>query len=160
MRDSAHAVGGLNVVVKAHPNEDLAALRAELAGWPEARLTQDYDVHRLFGAADVALMVTSMAGIEAMALGCPVVAVQTPGKSFEGQGMLPYVSADAVERVDAGDTEGLTRTLRRLLTDPAARAARAERGRAFAARYIHRVDGALGARLDALVVALAEEQRR
>jgi len=100
-------------------------------------------------------MVTSMAGIEAMALGCPVVAVQAPGKDFEGPGMPPYVSAGAVERVDAGDVEALARTLRRLLDDPAARAKLAERGRAFAASYVHPVDGALGERLEALVTELA-----
>lgn len=162
VRDATRALGAVNVVIKAHPNENLAILREKLAGsgWSDVRLEQDYDIHRLFGAADVALMVTSMAGIEAMALGCPVVAVQTPGKDFEGQGMPPYVSAGAVERVDAGDVEGLTGTLRRLLTDPAARSALAERGRAFAARYVHPVDGALAERLDALVVDLGRERAR
>ena len=65
-----------------------------------------------------------------------------------------------MERVDAGDVEGLTGTLRRLLTDPAARSALAERGRAFAARYVHPVDGALAERLDALVVDLGRERAR
>ena len=162
VRDATRALGPVNVVVKAHPNENLGILRRDLdaLAWPQIRLTQNYDIHRLFGAADVALMVTSMAGIEAMALGCPVVAVQTPQKDFEGQGMPPYVTAGAVERIDAGDVDGLTRTLRHLLTDPVARAALAERGRAFAARYVHPVDGALGERLDALVVALARGRPR
>jgi glycosyltransferase involved in cell wall biosynthesis len=161
VRDATRTLGGLNVVIKAHPNhENLEVLRNDLEslGWSEITLTREYDIQRLFGAADVALMVTSMAGIEAMALGCPVVAVQTPAKDFEGPGMPPYVSAGAVERVNAGDVEGLTRTLRRLLDDPDARAALAERGRAFAAGYVHPVDGALGERLDALVAALAKER--
>ena len=157
VRDATRALGGVNVVVKAHPNhENLEVLRNDLEslGWSEITLTREYDIQRLFGAADVALMVTSMAGIEAMALGCPVVAVQTPAKDFEGPGMPPYVSAGAVERVDAGDVEGLTRTLRRLLDDPGARTALAERGRAFAAGYVHPVDGAFGERLEALVTEL------
>ena len=160
VRDATRALGGVNVVIKPHPNhEDLDVLRKDLKslGWSDNKLVRrDYDIQRLFGAADVALMVTSMAGIEAMALGCPVVAVQAPGKNFEGPGMPPYVSAGAVERVDAGDVEGLTRTLRRLLDDPAARAKLAERGRAFAASYVHPVDGALGERLEALVTELAQ----
>jgi len=86
--------------------------------------------------------------------------VQTPGKDFEGPGMPPYVSAGAVERVDAGDVGGLTRTLRRLLDDPGARAALAERGRAFAASYVHPVDGALGERLESLVTELAKDGTR
>src|SRR5262245_5881084 len=159
VRDATRALGSVNVVIKPHPNhEDLAVLRKDLdtLGWSNITLARrEYDIQRLFGAADVALMVTSMAGIEAMALGCPVVAVQTAGKNFEGPGMPPYVSAGAVERVDAGDVEGLTRTVRRLLDDPAARAKLAERGRAFAASYVHPVDGALGERLEALVTELA-----
>jgi len=159
VRDATRALGGVNVVIKPHPNhEDLDVLRKDLdtLGWSDVTLVRrEYDIQRLFGAADVALMVTSMAGIEAMALGCPVVAVQAPGKDFEGPGMPPYVSAGAVERVDAGDVEALARTLRRLLDDPAARAKLAERGRAFAASYVHPVDGALGERLEALVTELA-----
>lgn len=141
--------GGPHVIVKAHPNEDLSLLRRQVSawGWPDAILTREYDIHRLFGAADAAIMVTSMAGIEAMAMGCPVVAVQTPGKDFEGGYMPPYVTERAVERVDTGDPTALAATLRRLLTDAEARAALVERGQAFAARYVHPVDGNLADRL-------------
>ena len=160
VRDATRALGGVNVVIKPHPNhEPLDVLQKDLdgLGWSDITLARpDDDIQRLFGAADVAIMVTSMAGIEAMALGCPVVAVQAPGKDFEGPGMPPYVSAGAVERVDAGDVEALARTLRRLLDDPAARAKLVERGRAFAASYVHPVDGALGERLEALVTELAQ----
>jgi len=159
VRDATRTLGDVNVIIKPHPNHeprDVLQKDLQSLGWSEITLAHgDDDIQRLFGAAAVALMVTSMAGIEAMALGCPVVAVQTPAKDFEGPGMPPYVSAGAVERVDAGDAEGLTRTLRRLLDDPAARAKLAERGRAFAASYVHPVDGALGERLEALVTELA-----
>jgi glycosyltransferase involved in cell wall biosynthesis len=152
MHGAAGRLAGVDVVVKVHPNEDLHRLRQQVTewGWPEAILTKDYDIHRLFGAADAAVMVTSMAGLEAMALGCPVVAVQTAGKDFEGDYMLPYVSAGSVPRVDLGDPAGLASALRRLLEDPAERAAVVERGRAFSARYVHPVDGGLAARLLAL----------
>ena len=100
---AARQLGDVDFIVKVHPNEDLERLREQVGewGWPEALLTKDYDIHRLFGAADAAVMVTSMAGLEAMALGCPVVAVQTAGKDFEGEYMPPYVSAGAVRRVDS-----------------------------------------------------------
>jgi len=152
MQGAARQLAGVEVVVKVHPNEDMARLRDQVRewGWPEAILTKDYDIHRLFGAADAAVMVTSMAGLEAMALGCPVVAVQTAGKDFEGDYMLPYVSAGSVPRVDLGDPDGLAAALRRLLEDPAERATVVERGRAFSARYVHPVDGRLAERLLAL----------
>jgi len=162
MHGAAGRLAGVDVVVKVHPNEDLHRLRQQVTewGWPEAILTKDYDIHRLFGAADAAVMVTSMAGLEAMALGCPVVAVQTAGKDFEGDYMLPYVSAGSVPRVDLGDPAGLASALRRLLEDPAERAAVVERGRAFSARYVHPVDGGLAARLLALTDEIRAGARR
>jgi glycosyltransferase involved in cell wall biosynthesis len=162
MRQALGALGDADVVVKVHPNEDQALLREHTRawGWPEACLTQSYDIHRLFRAADAAVMVTSMAGIEAMALGCPVVAVQTPDKDFEGTAMPPYVSERAVERVDLGDAGGLARTLQHLLHDRLAREDLAERGRKFAARYVHPVDGRLADRLLDLVSEVRAELTR
>jgi glycosyltransferase involved in cell wall biosynthesis len=152
---AARQLGDVDFIVKVHPNEDLERLREQVGewGWPEALLTKDYDIHRLFGAADAAVMVTSMAGLEAMALGCPVVAVQTAGKDYEGEYVPPYVSAGAVRRVDLGGAAALADTLRLLLWNPAERQDMIERGRAFSARYVHSVDGRLGERL----LALTEE---
>ena len=152
---AARQLGDVDFIVKVHPNEPLDRLHEQVRewGWPEALLTKDYDIHRLFGAADAAVMITSMAGLEAMALGCPVVAVQTAGKDFEGDYMPPYVSAGAVRRVDLGKAAALADTLRVLIWNPAERQDMIERGRAFSARYVHPVDGRLGERL----LALAEE---
>ena len=162
VHDAVRRLGDAQVVVKVHPNEDLKLLREQVGawGWAEAVLTKDYDIHRLFGAADAAVMVTSMAGIEAMAMGCPVVAVQTPGKNFEGDGMPAYVSEGAVERVEIGDADALATTLRRLVTEPAARTKRVEAGRCFAAPYLHPVDGALADRLLGVVDEIRAERRR
>jgi len=147
----------VDVIVKVHPNEDLALLRRQAPawGWRGAILTQTYDIHRLFAAADAAIMVTSMAGIEAMAMACPVIAVQTPDKDFEGDNMPPYVKEGAVERVSLDDPAALTATLRRVLDDPAVRADLVERGHRFAAPYVRPVDGALVARL----LGIADEAR-
>jgi glycosyltransferase involved in cell wall biosynthesis len=151
-------LGNPNVIVKVHPNENLDTLRDQVRtwGWAQAILTQDYDIHRLFGAADAAIMVTSMAGVEAMAMGCPVVAVQTSGKDFEGEYMLPYVSEGAALRVEMGDSEALAEALRTLLADAEARTAAVERGRAFVARYLHSSDAELGDRL----LDVVDEMRR
>jgi len=156
---AAKELDGFQAIVKAHPNEDLSVLRLQMEewGWPEAVLTKDYDIHRLLGAADAAVMVTSMAGIEAMALGCPVVAVQAAGKSYEEQTMPPYVSDGVVERVDMGDSAALAVTLARLTSDADHRQTVIERGRKFAARYIHPVDGALAERLFSVIDEVRRE---
>jgi glycosyltransferase involved in cell wall biosynthesis len=142
-------VGDLQVVVKVHPNENLALLRRQVRawGWPAATLTQDYDIHRLFRAADLAMMVTSTAGVEAMAMGCPVIALQPSGKDFEGAGMPAYVTGGAVERVDLGDAPALAHAVKRLLDDADARGELVARARAFASRYVQPVDGRLVQRL-------------
>jgi glycosyltransferase involved in cell wall biosynthesis len=157
---SVRELGGLQVIVKVHPNEELSVLRhqVEAWGWPDAVLTKDYDIHRLFGAADAAVMVTSMAGIEAMALGCPVVAVQAATKNYEGDAMPPYVTESVVERVDMGDSGALAMALSRLLSDSDHRQVLVERGRKFAARYVHPVDGGLAERLLAVVDEVGRER--
>jgi len=146
-------VPAVNVAVKIHPNEDEALVRTQARewGWPGSVFTKTYDIHRLFAAADAAVMVTSMAGMEAMTLDCPVIAVQTPGKDIEGEEMPPYVSENAVEHVDIGDAQGLAKALRQLLEDAEARTALVERARKFAARYVHPVDGALAGRLTVVI---------
>jgi hypothetical protein len=158
-------LGDPHVIVKVHPNEDLARLREQVPAWgcPEAILTQDHDIHRLFGASDVAVMVTSMAGLEAMAMDCPVVAVQTVGKDFEGGGMPSYVGAGVVERIDMrledaeGNAQALATAMGRLFSDPGARAERVARGRAFASTYIHPVDAGLGPRLLDVIAEVRNE---
>jgi glycosyltransferase involved in cell wall biosynthesis len=102
-------------------------------------------------------MVTSMAGVEAMAMDCPVVAVQTRGKDFEGGYMPAYVSEGAVARVDIGDAEGLAAALAGLVSDGPTRDALVARGRAFAARYLHLVDGRLTERLVDVVAEVEAE---
>jgi len=144
---------GAQVILKVHPNEnmDLVTEQARRWGWPDVPVTQEYDVHKLFAAADAAVMVTSMAGVEAMALGCPVIAVQMAGKDYDGGYMFPYVRAGAVERVDIGDGRAFARALDRVLLDHEARADLVKRGLDFAKRYIYPVDGALASRLLAVV---------
>jgi hypothetical protein len=155
--EARRRLGDPHVIVKVHPNENLALLREQVAtwGWPGAPLTQDHDIHRLFIAADAAIMVTSMAGLEAMTLGCPVVAMQTPGKDFEGGAMPPYVSAGVVERVAIDAPEALAAALTRLGPGSVTREALVERARAFAAPYLHPADGRLADRL----VGVLEEIR-
>lgn len=149
---------GAQVILKVHPNEDVSLVRqqARVWGWPEVPVTQEYDIHRLFVAADAAVMVTSMAGVEAMALGCPVIAVQMAGKDYEGGYMFPYVTEGVVERVDIGDAPGFGRAIDRVLLDDRARAELVTRGFGFAERYIHPVDGALASRF----LGVVEEIRR
>jgi glycosyltransferase involved in cell wall biosynthesis len=137
---------------------DLVREQAWQWGWPDVPVTQEYDIHKLFAAADATVMVTSMAGVEAMALGCPVIAVQMAGKDYDGGYMFPYVRGGAVERVDIGDGRAFARALDRALLDDEARADLVKRGFEFAKRYIHPVDGALASRFLGVVGEIRRER--
>jgi hypothetical protein len=162
VREAMAQLPAVDVIVKVHPNEDLALLHRQARewGWPVEVFTQTYDIHRLFAAADATIMVTSMAGVEAMAMDCPVIAVQPVCKDFETEsGSMPrYVKEGAIELVsldDPGAATALAVTLRRLIDDRAAREHLVERGRRFAVQYIRPVDGRLAHRL----LAIADEAR-
>src|SRR5437773_7567122 len=159
VKDAVERLGQPHVVIKVHPNEHLPLLRDQVRewGWRDAILIQSYDIHRLFRAANAAVMVTSMAGVEAMAMECPVVAVQTRGKDFEGDYMPAYVSEAAVARVDMGDADGLAAALAGLVSEGPTRDALVARGRTFAARYLHPVDGRLTERLVGVVAEVEAE---
>jgi hypothetical protein len=157
---AARQLADVDFIVKVHPNEDLEQLSEQVGrwGWPEAMLTKDYDIHRLFGAADAAVIGTSRAGLEAIGLGCPVVAVQKASKNLDGGSMPPYLRTGAVRRVDLGNPTILADTLRLVLWNPMERAAMVEEGRAFSAHYIHPVDGRLGERLLGLIEEIHRER--
>ncbi len=65
--------------------------------------------------------------LEAMALGCPVIAASA--------GALPEVCGDAALYVDPADAPGWTAALQRIATDPVLRRSLSERGRAQARRF-------------------------
>jgi glycosyltransferase involved in cell wall biosynthesis len=65
--------------------------------------------------------------LEAMACGCPVI--------VSDAGALPEIAGPAALTVPRGDPAALARALETLFTDPGARAALVERGRAHAAGY-------------------------
>ncbi len=151
---------GAQVILKVHPNENVDLVREQAGqwGWADVPVTQEYDIHKLFAAADATVMVTSMAGVEAMALGCPVIALQMAGKDYDGGYMFPYVRGGAVERVDIGDDRAFARALDRALLDDEARADLVKRGFEFAKRYIHPVDGALASRFLGVVGEIRRER--
>jgi hypothetical protein len=68
-------------------------------------------------------------------------------KDFEGGAMPSYVSAGVVEHVAIDEPEALTAALTRLQPGSSAREALVERGRAFAAPYLHPADGRFADRL-------------
>jgi hypothetical protein len=81
----------VNLIVKIHPNEDEGLVRRQAREWewPDSVFTKTFDIHQLFAAADAAIMVTSMAGIEAMALDCPSSRCRPRERTSRAEGCRP-----------------------------------------------------------------------
>lgn len=137
-----HAQKGYDVLVEALPllGDAVVAvagdgpLEAELrAAAPQVHwLGRRDDVGDLYAAADVVVLPSrwearSLTAQEALQAGRPLVATAVGG--------LPGLLRDGAELVPPGDAQALGHAVRRLLDDPAAAAALAERGRAVAAGW-------------------------
>jgi CDP-glycerol glycerophosphotransferase (TagB/SpsB family) len=132
---------GYQWIVKAHPNENKELLREQIAQWgaaPQAIL-QNVDIVQLFGIADAALMVTSMAGLEAMILKVPVVAFQPDEKDLDKSNIIPYIGSGTAWR--ARNAEEISRGLKTLVEDAAVREEQVSNAFAFASHYIRPPDG-------------------
>lgn len=85
------------LVVKAHPKDDAAALRAAVAPLPGAAVLQDEEPARLVAAADAVVGMSSILLVEAHLLGRPVVSYQ-PG--LRGRDPFVLTRGGALKRID------------------------------------------------------------
>lgn len=140
LREAFEKLPSYQWIVKVHPNENLEQLKNQLKLWgcrPSA-VIQNIDICSLFYVSDLAVMVTSMAGLEAMVLKVPVIAVQ-PDKRFDESNIIPYVSSGAACLVrNAGE---LTQNMVHLLESNNDREQLLQRASQFAAQYILPPDG-------------------
>jgi glycosyltransferase involved in cell wall biosynthesis len=117
-----------------HYDEDLA-LMAGLGIADRVQFlyfVENDDLPAIYSMADLFIFPSlyeafGLAAVEAMACGCPVAASTA--------GALPEVLGDAALFFDPPDVAAMTAAMRRLLQEPATRAAQIERGLARAARY-------------------------
>jgi hypothetical protein len=124
--DAARPLDDVRIVIKPHPAEAPAAYQA-LAAEPTVRIAPaDVELPVLVTLARLLVTRHSTVGIDAMALGVPVLVLGAPSN------LAPFVDAGAMAGAPAGR---LPETLARLLRDERARAAQMERGRQFAARH-------------------------
>lgn len=134
-------------VVKVHPNEDSKTLQQQFKEWgtmPDA-VVQNIDIVTLFKIADTAIMATSMAGLEAMILKVPLIAIQPTEKDYDMSNIIPYIKSGAVYRVKSA--EELTKGIDQLTTDTELRRQLVQLGFEFALRYIREPDGQTAQRI-------------
>lgn len=149
---AAGGLSGWRLAIKPHPSEDprpyaqaITSLQAKYA----VLLPPDAPLYPLLHAAAVVLVGDSTVGLEAMAMGRPVITLRLR----PGHGALPYAEEGAALALRrAADLPVLVRTLHEL---PAARARLLERAAAFVRAYGGDLDGQAAGRVADLLYALA-----
>ncbi len=155
---AAQQLDDVQIVVKAHPNENLPVLQEQMAAWgmDGLPLVQHVSIYELIQVADLVVMIASMAGLEAMALGRPVVAMW--GAEADYNSYFPYGESGAVALVRRAE-EALP-VFRLLLDDAAARSRQIERGQELARRYMRPPDGHTTARIVELMTELVAAKNK
>jgi hypothetical protein len=147
----------VQVVVKAHPKQNLAGLQRDMVVWQcNAVTTQDYDLTELCLAADLMCMVDTTAGMQAMIAGTPLIIV-APQALLEGLDVAnSYIKGGGAVHLD--DKDDPLPVFRRLLYDQAARQEQINRARRFASHFVGPQDGGSSRRLAEFIAELIRGQ--
>lgn len=140
------------MAIKPHPREDPALYRPLVENSPEHVILIPhgaYELSALIAAADVLVTRFSTTVFEAALLGRPVMTVNLGG----GADQYPFAAEGAA--VGVYTEEDLLPTLRRLLTDPAARTALDRTRQQFLDRHVGPRDGRATERIAALIAERA-----
>ncbi len=134
-------IPGAKLIVKAHPNENLAELKQHLKEWGiEAPVMHTDSLKDLLHSSDLACMMFSQAGLEVVLSGTPLLIIQEPVMIAGYDAWMPFIAQGAASYVP--DTDDPHDTIRALLLDESKRNQQIEAGRRFAERYISVLDGA------------------
>lgn len=147
------AVRNVTLVIKQHPGEDehqTEMIRHYLGGYEiSAVLTPpSSDTYEMLFACDLLITKTSTTGMEAVALGKPVILLALAGR------------LDSVDYVGAGvavavfEQERLAREIEKLLRDDSELATNRK---AFVKKYLNRIDGKATARVANLILHMADQ---
>lgn len=117
---AARSLRAARVVVKAHPGDTTRIPEEALADFPEVELVRSGAARDVIAAADIVLVASSSTGLEACLLDRPIVVVNLTGAP-EVTDLAAAGAALLVERED-----DVAPALRRLLDEPATRAALAQ----------------------------------
>jgi glycosyltransferase involved in cell wall biosynthesis len=146
-----------HLVIKLRPGEDGVFHRNAVASLDlsdRVTVVQSVDLHELLHASELVIVFASTVGLEAIALGRPLLVVNFTGRP------------DLVDYVDRGTALGVYReadllpAIRRVLDDPAVQQRLAAARRQFVQDYLYRLDGLSSQRVVALVDRMIDEWRR
>jgi hypothetical protein len=96
---------GMELVIKAHPNEELAVLEKQMREWDvEASIFHTDNIRDVFLAGDIVCMYNSEAAQQAMLVGVPVVSLVTDEMVQVFDKNWNYYSSGAVQFVPLGES--------------------------------------------------------
>jgi len=131
---------GMELVIKAHPNEELSILEKQMKEWNvKAAIFHTEDIRDVFLAGDVVCMYNSEAAQQAMLVGVPVI-------SLVSEEMVPvfdknwnYYSSGAIEFVPLGDDP--SETISKVVSDSNFRKALIDRAKRYTEKLLGKSDG-------------------
>lgn len=129
---------GAALVIKAHPNQGLALLREQLAGWgvTYAALLHTESLMATLAASDLAMMMFSQAGNEVLMAEVPLAILQDAEMIQIYDRQYPYIREGAAAGMILGEAGKNQATVKALLHDDATRARAKAQGAKFVQRFI------------------------
>lgn len=155
---AVHRVGSAQLLIKAHPNESVELLKKHMREWgmAEVPVSSADHIHDVMLLSKVVVMLYSMAGLEAMLLGRPVMNVTLEGEDVEHY--IPYVTGGGA--IGVKTESELAPALSLLLRDQASYQTWVENGKRFVSRFIQLPDGKVSDRILAVVKDLERRRSR
>lgn len=133
------------LIVKSHPNESIALLKRHMLLWGmrDVALSFNDHLHDLLLASHLTTMIYSMAGLESLLLGRPVINVMFEGENVEHY--LPYVTGKGAIGVYTEDE--LQTWVQKFLDDDTVYRHWVQQGKDFVHRFIREPDGKVSDRI-------------
>lgn len=136
---SAYSLG-YKVIIKAHPNENIDMLRAEMSMWGiDAFIFHHESIRDVFIASDLVCMYFSEAAQQAMLIGVPVISLVPSGMKESFDKHWNYYSSGAVEFIPLGDDP--SETIFELVSNPDFRKALIDRAKRYTEELLGKSDG-------------------
>jgi hypothetical protein len=131
---------GMQLIVKAHPNENLETLTSEMKIWDiQAPIFQTENIRDVFIAADVVCMYFSEAAQQAMLIGVPVISLIPDEMVDDFDRHWDYFSSQAIDHVSLGSSPSIV--IKKIVNDDAYRENLIGRAYSYTENLLGKLDG-------------------
>lgn len=135
-------LNNFQLVIKAHPNENIDVLRSQVKSWGIKGKVVSGNLHELLYISDAIAQTFSMTGFEAAIFRKPIFIIN-PKETYEK--LIPYLSGAAA--IGIYDEEEFSANLKKIENDSVFKKELLNNAEKFCSRYIRKIDGKATERL-------------